>query len=150
MEVSNALISKHIGGLIKYLTVTVSSENHKELAKLLATQIKNGRSLVGEDLLDLFKMIDKFSLLDMTKPLVMTVASNLQTIDKETIRIATEENGNFARESDRREEANNENKRMIFNKYKSIYQSDPELVHNENGMGSLSQLIAGILPDFTD
>jgi hypothetical protein len=77
MDVTNALISKHIGGLIKYLTVTFSSENHKELAKSLASSIKNGRSLVGEDLLDLFKLVDKYSLLDNVRPLIMTVASNL-------------------------------------------------------------------------
>lgn len=67
MEVSNALMSKHIGSLLKYLTVTNSSENHKELSKLVTGSIKNGRSLRGEELLDLFKLVDKYGLLDSTR-----------------------------------------------------------------------------------
>lgn len=78
---NKSLITKNIGALIHFLTYT-NSDNNKQLATMLAQNITNGRSLVGEDLVNLFKMINKYGIADQVRPMLMIVASNLQTIDQ--------------------------------------------------------------------
>lgn len=55
--------------------------------------MSNSRNLVGKDLLNLFKMIDKYGIVDETKTMIVNVAANFETIDSE--KIMTSENDNI-------------------------------------------------------
>ena len=62
-ENNKSLIYNHVGGLIRYLKMT-NSENHKKMAIKLLQNIPNARCLVKEDLVNLYLVVDKYSISD--------------------------------------------------------------------------------------
>lgn len=61
-------------------------EKSKELAALICNKMSNGRRLVGKDLINLFKMIDKYGIHEDVKELMVNEAANLETIDYQEIK----------------------------------------------------------------
>lgn len=61
-------------------------EKSKELAALICNKMSNGRRLVGKDLINLFKMIDKYGIHEDVKVLMVNEAANLETIDYQEIK----------------------------------------------------------------
>lgn len=57
-------------------------EGSKEIAKEFSkTILPYSRSIVGKDLVNLFKMIDKYSITEDVRALIANVAPNLMTIE---------------------------------------------------------------------
>ena len=55
----------------------VTFENGKEIALLISKGIQNGRTLVGEDLANLFRMFDKYAISDECLKLQVILLTNL-------------------------------------------------------------------------
>ena len=62
-ELNNSTLNKNMSSFLSYLYHTNSSI-HKNLAKALVRNMKNGRSLIGNDLKNLFLVIEKYKILD--------------------------------------------------------------------------------------
>ena len=84
-ETNSYLIQQNIDSLISHLISQTQKQDGKELASLLCSKITNGRSLVHENLMNLFVLVRKFGLLEEVKPLLVNVAANLETVESQLI-----------------------------------------------------------------
>lgn len=85
---------------------------------------------MGKNLVDLFKMVDKFGITDESKHLLISVAPNLMTIESPTIfqwRLTPEQNDDvkFADINAGLLKQDQEKKMTILKKYQYIYQQAP-------------------------
>lgn len=82
MDTTKELIQSNAGRLVYFMNQSAQVENGKELAKQLSKALLPiSRSIVGQDLVSLFKMIDKYGLTDESHDLLLSVAPNLMTIE---------------------------------------------------------------------
>lgn len=112
---------------------------------------------MGRDLVNLFKVIDRFSLTDEVKPLLINVAPNLMTIESQKIydyakaSIIPETDPDFARINDRLERQDLAHKVMILKKYEHIYHQAPELLKRPDAsLSPLSYLMSEVLDQYSD
>ena len=63
-ETNKALLTNYIDCFIAHLKASPFTEENKALALSLTSLIKNSRSLIGEDLLNLYHMINRHHLTD--------------------------------------------------------------------------------------
>ena len=114
------------------------------------------RSFVGKDLVNLFKMIDKYSINDDMRTLIVNVAPNLMTIEALRIydhsrRFDGEYDSRFTKINERLEKATLADKIMILKKYEHIYHQEPALLKKPNAsLSPLSFLMAEVFDKYSD
>ena len=138
-----------------------------DLAEKFILNMSNSRSLYGNDLARLFKLIKQLQMNQHLSQdgsqydkLMMNVCSNLRTLSLDLLYDASEnvqDNAdhisdlNFKKENEARFEREREAKSLIFDMYKGIFERSPDLFrkHQEYSLSPLSSLMAELFNDLS-
>lgn len=127
-------------------------EGAKDIAKELCKVVTPlSRSFVGKDLVNLFKMMGKYSLTDIMLPVLINVAPNLMTIESQNNFLDDTVDKRFIKINERIKQQDLDNKKMIMKKYEHLYHQKPELLKKpEASLSPLSYLMTDVLDEYTD
>ena len=85
-DTTKELIQDNFREIIHFMSYAPKIESSKDLTKQLCKIIEpNSRSIVGRDLVNLFKMIDRYNITEDVQPLLINVAPNLMTIESQKL-----------------------------------------------------------------
>lgn len=156
VDVTKDLIQDNFKELIHFLVYAKGFEGIREVARdLCKLATPSSRSLVGPDLVNLFKVIDRYQLTDELRPLLVNVAPNLMTIESLKIfdysRAGLGEQADFALINERMERQDVTNKKMILKRYENIFHQEPQLLQQpEASLSPLSYLMADVFDQYSD
>ncbi len=125
------MIEDNIKEIVHFMNYAQQLEGVKEIAReVCKALIPSSRSLVGKDLVNVFKMIDRYEgqLTQEARELIINVAPNLMTIESQKIFDHYQGTTGGAIKDKKLEEINEKlekqdliNKIMILKKYQHIY-----------------------------
>ncbi len=156
VDTNKALILNNVKEIVHFLTYAQNLEGGKDIAReLCKLMLPISRSIVGNDLVNLFKMIDRYGINDDVRQLMINVAPNLMTIESQKIhqykKANKDQDVQFAKINERLEKSDLANKIMILKKYESIYHQQPEMLKRpEASLSPLSYLMAEVFDEYQD
>ena len=146
----------NISSIIQFMN-HVTFENGKEIALLICQGIQNGRTLVGEDLANLFRMFDQYAISEECLKLQVILLTNLQTLNAPLINLTSykqnKEDEIFQSTNELIKSSDYQTKLRIIKKYEHLFRSKEgqELARKDIlGLSSLSAIMADVFDQYSD
>ena len=151
-DTNMALIQNNVREIVHFMIRSQHFEGAKDVAKELCKVLTPlSRSFVGKDLVNLFKIMGKYSLTDIMLPVLINVAPNLMTIESQNNFLDDTVDKRFIKINERIKKQDLDNKKIILKKYEHLYHHKPELLKKpEASLSPLSYLMTEVLDEYTD
>lgn len=151
------LILTNAREIVHFMSYAKHIDGAKDIVRdLFKAIMPQSRSFVGTDLVNLFKVIDKYGMLEEVPHILINVAPNLMTIQPfkqidYTIENTKQAESGFASVNESHEREDKTIKRMILKKYEALFRHKPELLKlPEASLNPLSFLMAELFETYTD
>jgi len=164
-EANSSLLSNNISSVISFMCHAQSQAgsalklNCKDLYESICQVLMPiSRSIVGDDLLNLFHMIGRYGVNDQVYQLLLSVSPNLMTIESKKVTPQAAGEGElqftdkgFEEINQREEFVDTENKVNILKLYEGMYHQKPEMLRRpEASLSPLSYLMAQVFDKYKD